>query len=70
MDDLWHKPTASALPHRASPQELVGEVGSFFRTKIDNVRQRLDSLSEASSAQPVERTVAAILREFAPVTAI
>ena len=68
IDDLWYKPTTSALPYRASLQELVEEFGSFFRTKIDNISQRLDSLPEASITQPVERKVAAVLREFVPVT--
>ena len=46
--------TASALPHDASLPELVEQFGSFFRTKIDNIRQRLNSLPETSIAQPVE----------------
>ena len=68
MDDLWHKPTPSALPKCASLQELVEQLGSFFRTKIDNIRQRLNSLPETSIAQPVERRVTAVLREFASIT--
>ena len=68
MDDLWHKPTAAALPHRASLQEVVEKFGSFFRTKIDSIRQRLNSLPEASITQPVDSRMAAVLKEFAPVT--
>ena len=46
----------------------MGEFGSFFKTKIDNIRQRLDGLPETSFTQPVKRMVAVVLREFAPVT--
>ena len=54
--------------HRASLQELMEQFGSFFRTKTDNIRHRLNSLPETSIAQPVGRRVAAVLRQFGPVT--
>ena len=72
VDSLLHKQKSSPLPNHSSLPQLLEEIGSFFKTKIDNIRAKLDGLPEATAAdQSTEATggqCAVSLCTFTPAT--